>query len=111
MKTNDLKHPSHIPDECQVLFSLGPVFKAEKVYLDEKNPDKWIVEMSGTNEGLETIHEHVNTDIMFGRHVIIMDEKSKVEMHLNQLISMKEKDSQEQPTILVKNGQSEFLSR
>jgi tetratricopeptide (TPR) repeat protein len=86
---------SQIPDEKEVLFSIGAVFKINNVYFDEEI-NLWKINLQATDEGREHIDQYIeyqkkqleetSVNIIFGDILIDIGQYSKSEMYFKSLL-------------------------
>ncbi|CAF2982275.1 unnamed protein product [Rotaria sp. Silwood2] len=86
---------SHVPDEKEVLFSIGAVFKINNIYFDEQI-NLWKINLQATDEGREHIEQYIeyqkkqleetSVNIVFGYILIDIGQYSKSEMYFKSLL-------------------------
>jgi tetratricopeptide (TPR) repeat protein len=112
-----IEHLTAKKGECEVLFSIGSVFKVNDVILNrdiDKNLPIWVIDMTLTDEGREDVEDYIasvkndfedmDNRVIFGRLLIEMNELTKAEKYFNFLLKSVEKLSLVEADVLDEIG-------
>jgi tetratricopeptide (TPR) repeat protein len=92
----DITHLSCFPDEKETLFRLGAVFKVDSIENHSTIPNLFVVKMTATDEGFETVKnysesskhdlEGADESILLGRLLIDMGQYKEAKIYFEELI-------------------------
>jgi tetratricopeptide (TPR) repeat protein len=94
----DIVAESQMPDELEVLFDLGSIFKINSITEDDtQKPSKWTIIITASNDGDKVLNDYINfkreemeefdINILFGEFLYDMGEYQKAEKYFENLLS------------------------